>query len=75
MRRKMLTRHGKSIGLVKDDKACRNKLLVDTNARKILEKHDHDVFGWHTVSFLGDLREDFKSAARLLGLEVIEEDV
>jgi len=71
---KMLLRHGKSLGSVKDEKACRDKLLVETNARTILERHDHDTFGWHTVSFLGDLREDFIAAAKLLGLEIVEED-
>ena len=72
---KICIRYGKTLGLVEDEKACRDKLLVETNAAKILEKHDQNVFGWHKVSFLGDLRQEFKAAARLLGLEVVEEDV
>ena len=71
---KICIRHGKSLGLVEDEKACRDKLLVETNAAKIMEKHDQNIFGWHKVSFFGDLREEFKAAARLLGLDVVEED-
>ncbi|KPV64364.1 MAG: hypothetical protein AOA65_1006 [Candidatus Bathyarchaeota archaeon BA1] len=72
---KICIRYGRSLGLVEDEKACRDKLLVETNAAGILEKHDQNVFGWHKVSFLGDLRQEFKAAARLLGLEVVEEHV
>lgn len=71
---KLSIRYGRSLGLVEDEKACRDKLQVETNAQRILEKHDQSVFGWHKVSFLGDFREEFKAAAKLLGLEVVEED-
>ena len=46
-------------------------------ASRILENYDyqsHQTFGWHRVSVVGDFRDDIKIAARLLGLEVIEED-
>lgn len=71
--RKICIRYGKSLGLIEDEKACRDKLAVETNAVKILEKHNQEIFGWHKVSFLGDFREEFKAAAKLLGLEIVEE--
>ena len=71
----MCIRYGKSLGLIEDERACRDKLLVETNAAKMLEKHDNMIFGWHKVSFLGDFREEFKAAARLLGLKVVEDYV
>ncbi len=52
-------------------------VVVKTNASRIFEKYDyqsHQTFGWHRVSVVGDFRDDIKIAARLLGLEVIEED-
>ena len=74
LEKKMLIRSGKSVGFLVDDNGCRNKLLVRSETRKVLENHDFKTFGWHTVSFFGDLRKEFESAAKLLGLEVVEED-
>ncbi|RLE76516.1 MAG: hypothetical protein DRJ44_03940 [Thermoprotei archaeon] len=74
LKRKISVRTGKIIDVVWDEKGCRNKVLVDTNARKILENYDWDTFGWHRVSVLGNWREEIFAAAKLLGLEVVEED-
>ncbi|MBO3841290.1 MAG: hypothetical protein FGF48_02605 [Candidatus Brockarchaeota archaeon] len=74
LKKKIAVRTGRIIGMVKDEKACRVKVLVESDAKKILENYDWDTFGFHGVSFLGDHRHDIISAARLAGLEVSEED-
>jgi len=72
--KKIAIHQGRSIGNIDDDRACRTKLVVEADAKKILEKWDHATFGWHRVSVYGDFREDFCNMATLLGLEVVEED-
>jgi hypothetical protein len=74
LKKKIAVRTGRIIGMVKDEKACRVKVLVESDAKKILENYDWDTFGFHRVSFLGDHRSDVISAASLAGLEVCEED-
>ena len=77
LKRKIAIRSGTIVGMVRDEKACpacRVKVLVETNAKKILENYDWDTFGLHRVSFLGDHRDETIATASLLGLEVCEED-
>ncbi len=74
LKRKISIRTGKIIDVIWDENGCRNKVLVATNAEKILENYDWDTFGWHRVSVLGDWRDEIFAAAKLLGLEVVEED-
>ncbi len=74
LKKKIAVRTGRIIGMIKDEKACRVKVLVESDAKKILENYDWDTFGLHRVSFLGDHRDDVISAASLMGLEVYEED-
>lgn len=89
LEKKIAVRSGKIVDSLIDEKICTNKLkewsfagetgfepgvIVETNAKKIFENYDYRTFGWHRVSFVGDFREDIKIAARLLGLELIEED-
>lgn len=66
---------GVTVSNIEEEKACRTKLAVETDAYKILEnwniKHD---FSWHRVTVIGDYRRDFINVARLLGLEIVEED-
>ncbi|MCS7285682.1 MAG: hypothetical protein NZ653_00875 [Anaerolineae bacterium] len=74
LEKKLALRHGKIIGQIVDEKACVNKVLVEDDAEKILENYDWMTFGWHRVSFVGDWRREFKAAARLAGLKLVEED-
>lgn len=74
LEKKVAIRHGKTAGSVKGEEGCRNKVLVESNARRILENYDEKTFGWHRVSFIGEFREELITAARLLGLDVVEED-
>ncbi|MEM1558643.1 MAG: hypothetical protein QXH79_00045 [Candidatus Bathyarchaeia archaeon] len=75
LHRSICIRYGRSLGLIEDEKACRDKLVVEDDAGRILEKHDQSIFGWHKVSFIGDLRWEFEAAARLLALKIVRDDV
>lgn len=74
LEKKIAIRHGKTLGSVEDKEGCRNKVLVESNARRALENYNEKTFGWHRVSFIGEFREKLITAARLLGLEIVEED-
>jgi len=73
-KKKIAIRSGKIIDNVVDDKGCVSKMLVEDNVGKIMKNYDWDTFGWHRVSFIGDWKEDFIVGAKILGLEIIEED-
>ncbi|MFO7796954.1 MAG: hypothetical protein R6W84_12465 [Promethearchaeia archaeon] len=72
---KIAIRKGKIIDNVEKKGGCVSKMLVEGNAKKILENYDWESFGWHRVTFLGDLLQDFQIGAKLLGLKIIQEDV
>jgi len=71
---KILTIHTSDLVKIEEsDHACSNKLVAKTNVRNIVLNWRRRS-GWHRVVFLGDHREAFINAARLLGLRVLEED-
>ncbi|MFX0012247.1 MAG: hypothetical protein ACFE9R_18185, partial [Candidatus Hermodarchaeota archaeon] len=72
LEKKITIRTGKIVDNPTDKGGCVTKVLVETNANEILENYDWETFGWHRVSFLGDWKEHFQIAAKLLGLEVIQ---
>ena len=74
LEKKIALRHGELLGSVMDEKGCRNKVLVEADAKRVLENYDEKTFGWHRVSFVGEFKDEIKMAARLLGLEIIDED-
>lgn len=74
LEKKIAIRSGKIVESVKDEKGCRSKMVVETDVEKILENYDYQTFGWHRITFLGDWRKEIKETAKLLGLEVVEED-
>lgn len=75
LKKKIALRSGKIENTVaEDDRACRVKVIVEDDAEKILEKFDWNTFGLHRVSFVGDYRREIGYAAKLLGLELVEED-
>ncbi|MFW9938717.1 MAG: hypothetical protein ACFFD5_13800 [Candidatus Thorarchaeota archaeon] len=73
--KKIAIRTGKIIDNIVDKKGCVSKMLVESNVQKIMENYDWDTFGWHRVSFIGDWKENFIIGARLLGLDIYEEDI
>lgn len=69
--KRMVIHTGKTSRNVDEPKACRTKLAAKTNAERILKNWD---MGWHRVTVYGDWRKQAMNFARLLGIEVFEED-
>ncbi len=72
--KKIAIRQGKIIDNVVDKKGCVSKMLVESDVKAILENYDWETFGWHRCTFIGNWKEEFMIAAKLLGLEIVEED-
>jgi len=54
---------------------CRTKLVTKVDdARKIQKHFSPDEYGIHRAATFGDLRQDIKDLAILIGYEVVEED-
>ncbi|MFX1310598.1 MAG: hypothetical protein ACFE9M_11190 [Promethearchaeota archaeon] len=73
--KKMSIRRGRIIDNVVDEKGCVSKMLVKDDVEKIMKNYDWESFGWHRVTFIGDWKEIFIIGAKILGLEIIEEDL
>jgi len=55
-----------------DDLACRTKLAIETDTKALLDNLDWRTFASHRVAFYGDLTEEIKDLATLIGFEVVE---
>jgi hypothetical protein len=55
-----------------DNLACRTKIAVETNTEARLANLDWQTFGVHRVVFYGDLSQEFKGLAALMGFQVVE---
>jgi hypothetical protein len=71
--RKVIIHQGKSVANIDEDKACRTKLAAEPKGdiNKLLKYWDQ--WGWHRVTFYGDLKRPVEHVSALLGFEVIEE--
>lgn len=72
-RKEVLFHQGKGIEAVDDDRACRSKLAVEPvgDIEKLFRQWDQ--WGWHRVTYYGDLKEPVHALADALGWKVIEE--
>ena len=72
-RKEVLFHQGKSVANDPDDRACRTKLAVEPlgNLEKLFTMWDH--WGWHRVTYYGDLKEPVFALADALGYKMIEE--
>ncbi|MCK4338101.1 MAG: hypothetical protein KAX11_09155 [Candidatus Aminicenantes bacterium] len=72
-KKQVILHQGKTVENVDLDIACRNKLAVEVkgDVYKLLDYWD--LWGWHRVTFYGDLKRPVYQIAALLGFEVIEE--
>jgi hypothetical protein len=72
-KKQVIMHQGISVENVDDDKACRTKLAVEVKGdiNRLMEYWDQ--WGWHRVTFYGDLKRPVRTLASLLGFEVIEE--
>ncbi|MBN1588011.1 MAG: hypothetical protein JW888_00685 [Pirellulales bacterium] len=72
--RKAIAFHqGKAMANVDDDRACRTKLAVEPvgDLEKLLRQWDK--WGWHRVTYYGDLKEPVFTLADALGWKMLEE--
>ena len=72
-RKEILFHRGKAVENVMDDRACRTKLAVQPTGD--LEKlfGEWDRWGWHRVTYYGDLKEPVFALADKLGWKMVEE--
>ena len=72
-RKEVLFHQGKAVANDPDDRACRTKLAVEPlgNLEKLFTMWDH--WGWHRVTYYGDLKEPVFALADALGYKMIEE--
>jgi hypothetical protein len=72
-RKEILFHRAKAVGNDPDDRACRTKLCAEPvgDIEKLFTMWD--TWGWHRVTFYGDLREPVWALADALGYKVVEE--
>ncbi|UCE98901.1 MAG: hypothetical protein JSV82_06865 [Planctomycetota bacterium] len=72
-KKKVLLHQGKSVANIDEDKACRTKLAVEVKGDIDKLLNYWDQWGWHRVTYYGDLKRPVEHIAALLGYEVVEE--
>ena len=72
-KKQVIFHQGKSVENVDEDKACRTKLAVEVKGDVFKLLNYWDQWGWHRVTFFGDLKRQVYDVASLLGFEVLEE--
>jgi hypothetical protein len=73
-KKQVILHQGKTVANVDLDLACRNKLAVEVKGDVYKLMNHWDTWGWHRVTFYGDLKRQVYNMASLLGFEVFEED-
>jgi len=73
LRREILLHRGKAVENIVLDRACRTKLACEVigDMEKLFTFWDE--YGWHRVTFYGDLREPVKELAQALSFRFVEE--
>jgi hypothetical protein len=72
-RKEILFHRGKAVGNDLNDRACRTKLVVEPigDFEKLFTMWDK--WGWHRVTFYGDLKDPVYALAEAIGWKVVEE--
>ena len=72
-RKEILFHQGKAVANDPDDRACRTKLCAEPvgDIEKLFTEWDQ--WGWHRVTFYGDLKEPVFALADAMGYKVLEE--
>lgn len=72
-RKEVLLHRAKAVGNDPDDRACRTKLCAEPvgDLEKLFTMWDQ--WGWHRVTFYGDLKEPIQALAEAVGWKVVEE--
>ncbi len=72
-RKEILLHQGKSVANIDEDRACRTKLAVEIKGDVDRLLGSWDRWGWHRVTFYGDLKVPVHALADALGYKVVEE--
>ena len=72
-KKQVILHQGESVENVDEDKACRTKLAVEVKGDIYKLLNYWDTWGWHRVTYYGDLKRNIYNIATLLSFEVIEE--
>lgn len=72
-KKQVIFHQGITVENVDEDKACRTKLAVEVKGDVYKLLNYWDEWGWHRVTFYGDLKRPVYNIAALLGFEVVEE--
>jgi L-fucose isomerase-like protein len=72
-KKQVLFHQGRSVENVIDDRACRTKLAVEPVGDLERLFGEWDQWGWHRVTFYGDLKEPVFALADTLGWKVLQE--
>ena len=73
VRKEILLHPGKSVANIDEDRACRTKLAVEVRGDIDKLLNFWDQWGWHRVTFYGDLKQPVQALAASLGYRMIEE--
>ena len=72
-KKQVLFHQAKTVANIDEDKACRTKLAAEVKG-DIDKLFNHwDKWGWHRVTYYGDLEQPVRHIAALLGYELVEE--
>jgi len=72
-KKQVILHQGKTVANIDEDKACRTKLAVELKGDMEKLFNHWDKWGWHRVTYYGDLERPVRHIAALLGYEVVEE--
>lgn len=72
-KRQILMHQGKAVANDSDDRACRTKLCVEPLGDIERLFTEWDQWGWHRVTFYGDLKQPVYALADAIGWKVVEE--
>ncbi|KPJ65943.1 MAG: hypothetical protein AMJ43_09560 [Coxiella sp. DG_40] len=72
-KKQVILHQGKTVANIDEDKACRTKLAVELKGDMQKLFNHWDKWGWHRVTYYGDLKQSVCHIAALLGFEVVEE--
>ncbi len=72
-KKEILFHRAKAVANSLEDRACRTKLVAEPvgDIEKLFTQWDH--WGWHRVTYYGDLKEPVFALADALGWKVVEE--
>jgi len=72
LRKQTVLHQGRSVANIDDDRACRTKLAAEVkDIRKLFGEWDQ--WGWHRVTYYGDLRPAVEAFTALMGFELVVE--